>query len=197
MPIGVAVSALPIATEDRSGYQRVGFRHWNTGEIPADGCNTRAEVLIAEAIVAPEAGPRLHPDRGFVVVLLRRTWAPWRPQLLILGRHDHAGLFRTIGRTVALRPEMSRQVGEHLTAADPGHPWEGVQSAAAWGSRDGLDAVPVRPDLVAEVSADKAVDRGGVFRQPLRFQLLRLHVMVEDVPRVRHSRGKRGYCCVP
>ncbi|MFK0047675.1 hypothetical protein ACIQU4_27000 [Streptomyces sp. NPDC090741] len=38
----------------------------------------------------------------------------------------------------------------------------------------------VRPDLVAEVSADWAVDRGGVFRHPLRFKRLRL-VKVEDV----------------
>ncbi|MEU6903120.1 hypothetical protein [Streptomyces virginiae] len=29
----------------------------NAGDIPADGCNTRAEVLRAEAIVYPETGP--------------------------------------------------------------------------------------------------------------------------------------------
>ncbi|MFE9468834.1 HNH endonuclease family protein [Streptomyces virginiae] len=57
MPIGVAVSALPIATEDRTGYQRSSFRHWNTGANPSDGCNTRMEVLIAEAVQAPEVGP--------------------------------------------------------------------------------------------------------------------------------------------
>ncbi|GAA2639290.1 HNH endonuclease family protein [Streptomyces spororaveus] len=57
LPIGVAVSALPIATEDRTGYQRSSFRHWNAGANPSDGCNTRAEVLIAEALEAPEVGP--------------------------------------------------------------------------------------------------------------------------------------------
>ncbi|MFI8365225.1 HNH endonuclease family protein [Streptomyces sp. NPDC085612] len=57
LPIGVAVSALPLAVEDRTGYQRTSFRHWNAGEQPADGCNTRAEVLLAEAIVYPEIGP--------------------------------------------------------------------------------------------------------------------------------------------
>ncbi|MEV6735097.1 hypothetical protein [Streptomyces sp. NPDC051364] len=41
----------------------------------------------------------------------------------------------------------------------------------------------VRPDLVAEVSADRAVDHGGIFRHPLRFQRLRLDVGVGDVPR--------------
>ncbi|MFD6113775.1 HNH endonuclease family protein [Streptomyces yangpuensis] len=57
LPIGVAVSSLPLAVEDRTGYQRTSFRHWNAGAIPADGCNTRAEVLLAEAVVYPEIGP--------------------------------------------------------------------------------------------------------------------------------------------
>ncbi|WP_411107273.1 HNH endonuclease family protein [Streptomyces sp. cmx-4-9] len=57
VPISVAVSALEVATEDRTGYQRTSFRHWNSGVNPSDGCNTRAEVLIAEAVVAPEVGP--------------------------------------------------------------------------------------------------------------------------------------------
>ncbi|MEV0992624.1 hypothetical protein [Streptomyces sp. NPDC049949] len=55
LPIGVAVSAL--AVEDRNGYQRTSFKHWNAGDVPADGCNTRQEVLLAEAVVYPEVGP--------------------------------------------------------------------------------------------------------------------------------------------
>ncbi|MEU5810721.1 HNH endonuclease family protein [Streptomyces sp. NPDC047718] len=57
VPIGVAVASLPVATEDRTGYQRTSFKHWNAGQIPSDGCNTRAEVLIAEAVEAPVVGP--------------------------------------------------------------------------------------------------------------------------------------------
>lgn len=57
LPIGVAVSALPLAAEARTGYQRTSFRHWNAGDVPADGCNTRQEVLLAEAVVYPEIGP--------------------------------------------------------------------------------------------------------------------------------------------
>ncbi|MGW7452975.1 ATP-dependent DNA ligase, partial [Streptomyces sp. NPDC054787] len=106
-----------------------------------------------------------------------------RPGLLVLGRHDQDGRLRAAGRTVPLRPEVSRQVGEHLVAAGPGHPFEGVRFTAAWGSRDVLDVRLVRPELVAEVSADRAVDRGGVWRHPLRFKRLRLDVGVEDVPR--------------
>ncbi|WP_331743176.1 hypothetical protein OG239_43225 (plasmid) [Streptomyces sp. NBC_00868] len=57
LPLGVAVSALPVAVEDRTGYQRTAFRHWNAGANPSDGCNTRMEVLIQEAVEAPEVGP--------------------------------------------------------------------------------------------------------------------------------------------
>ncbi|MFJ2825963.1 hypothetical protein ACIO7M_33400 [Streptomyces toxytricini] len=80
-----------------------------------------------------------------------------------------------------LRPDAARQVAEHLSAAGPGHPWTGVTLASAWGSRNVLDVSLVRPDLVAEVSADRAVDQ-GVFRHPLRFQRIRLDVTADDVP---------------
>ncbi|WP_328618818.1 hypothetical protein [Streptomyces sp. NBC_00354] len=58
-----------------------------------------------------------------------------------------------------------------------------MRFTAAWGSRDVLDVTLVHPELVAEVSADRAVDRGGVWRHPLRFKRLRLDVSVKDVPR--------------
>ncbi|WP_331756393.1 ATP-dependent DNA ligase [Streptomyces sp. NBC_01568] len=106
-----------------------------------------------------------------------------RPQLLVLGRHDHHGRLRAVGRTVPLRPDAAQQVAEHLTADGPEHPWTGVKFSSAWGSREALDAVLVRPDLVAEISADVAIDRGGVYRHPLRYVRLRLDVSVEDVPR--------------
>ncbi|WP_199885687.1 hypothetical protein [Streptomyces sp. CB00455] len=43
-----------------------------------------------------------------------------RPQLLVLGRRDQAGRLHAIGRTIPLRPDASRSVGEHLVLADPG-----------------------------------------------------------------------------
>ncbi|MFJ7416751.1 HNH endonuclease family protein [Streptomyces sp. NPDC098077] len=56
-----AVGLVQITEEDRTGYTRSSFKHWNTGENATDGCNTRAEVLISEAVVAPtvEAGCKL------------------------------------------------------------------------------------------------------------------------------------------
>jgi hypothetical protein len=56
MPLRDAVAALSVADEIRDGYQRDKFRHWTDADH--DGCSTRAEVLIAEAAVAPEVDPR-------------------------------------------------------------------------------------------------------------------------------------------
>ncbi|MFE2359002.1 HNH endonuclease family protein [Streptomyces parvulus] len=59
-----AVAALPIAAESREGYDRDAFRHWNTGADPTDGCNTRAETLIAEAVEPPTVGPKCRLTGG-------------------------------------------------------------------------------------------------------------------------------------
>jgi hypothetical protein len=46
-----------VADEKKSsGFTPDGFRHWNNGEDAADGCDTRQEVLIAEAVEAPTVG---------------------------------------------------------------------------------------------------------------------------------------------
>ncbi|MEV6477261.1 HNH endonuclease family protein [Streptomyces sp. NPDC051657] len=52
-PLADAVGLLQVTEEDRTGYTRSSFKHWNSGDDKSDGCNTRAEVLISEAIVAP------------------------------------------------------------------------------------------------------------------------------------------------
>ncbi|MFB6887738.1 DUF1524 domain-containing protein [Kitasatospora sp. NPDC056327] len=49
-----AVASLPIAAEHRDGYDRSLYRHWNRGLDLTDGCNTRAEVILSEAVVAPQ-----------------------------------------------------------------------------------------------------------------------------------------------
>ncbi|MER6646584.1 MULTISPECIES: HNH endonuclease family protein [Streptomyces] len=56
-----AVGLVQVTEEDRTGYTRSKFKHWNSGDNSSDGCNTRNEVLLAEAVVAPtvEAGCKL------------------------------------------------------------------------------------------------------------------------------------------
>ncbi|WP_406274880.1 HNH endonuclease family protein [Actinacidiphila glaucinigra] len=53
-PLREAISSLPVIGEDRLGYERTAFRHW----IDADrnGCSTRAEVLMQEAVEPPAVG---------------------------------------------------------------------------------------------------------------------------------------------
>ncbi|WP_217238231.1 HNH endonuclease family protein [Streptomyces sp. AC555_RSS877] len=61
LPLDKAIAAIPQAAESRTGYSRATFTHWNVGAKPDDGCDTRNEVLVAEAVSAPtvEAGCRL------------------------------------------------------------------------------------------------------------------------------------------
>ncbi|MEU9405733.1 HNH endonuclease family protein [Streptomyces sp. NPDC048281] len=59
VPLFEALSWIGEAEEgSREGYSREQFRHWNRGENPTDGCDTRKEVILSEALEAPEVGPK-------------------------------------------------------------------------------------------------------------------------------------------
>ncbi|MFD7096406.1 ATP-dependent DNA ligase [Streptomyces xanthophaeus] len=139
------------------------------------------DVSGVEGILVKNMGQRYRPgarDRAWTKIRRRDTTEAVigaitgtlaRPQFLVLGRHDPTGRLRPVGRTVPLRSDAARTLAEHLTPAGPGHPWAGVKFSSAWGTRDVLDTTLVQPDLVAEISADTSVDRGGVCRHPIRF----------------------------
>jgi hypothetical protein len=47
---------LTVAEDKTTGYNRSAFKHWIDAD--KDGCDTRSEVLIEEAIVKPKIGPK-------------------------------------------------------------------------------------------------------------------------------------------
>ncbi|MBQ0954216.1 HNH endonuclease family protein [Streptomyces sp. RK76] len=64
LTVAEAVARLPVSAESRDGYDRDAFRHWNRGDDPSDGCSTRNEVLIAEAVEPPTVGSRCRLSGG-------------------------------------------------------------------------------------------------------------------------------------
>ncbi|MEU2770978.1 HNH endonuclease family protein [Streptomyces diastaticus] len=77
LPIDAAVAALQTADESRTGYSRTKFKHWTSGDNPTDGCNTRQEVLIDEAVTAPAVGPRCTITGG--------TWLSYYDEVTVEG----------------------------------------------------------------------------------------------------------------
>ncbi|MFI6662952.1 HNH endonuclease family protein [Streptomyces sp. NPDC050523] len=62
LPVRDALAGLPVQDESRTGYTRDKFKHWIDAD--RDGCNTRAEVLLQEAVTAPEVGPKCTLNGG-------------------------------------------------------------------------------------------------------------------------------------
>ncbi|MEU9218844.1 HNH endonuclease family protein [Streptomyces sp. NPDC048376] len=56
LPVRSLLDVLPVKDETRAGYQRTAFKHWVDAD--KDGCSTRNEVLLEEAVNAPELTSR-------------------------------------------------------------------------------------------------------------------------------------------
>ncbi|MFI5987782.1 HNH endonuclease family protein [Streptomyces sp. NPDC051555] len=57
LPLYEAVDLIPVADEQREGYKRDLYKHWNRGLNPTDGCDTRKEVILSEAVEPPAVAP--------------------------------------------------------------------------------------------------------------------------------------------
>ncbi|EDY44013.1 S-layer domain-containing protein [Streptomyces sp. SPB074] len=55
-PLNDAIRDLKTAPEYTGAYDRDAFKHWNKGLNPGDGCDTREELLLAEAVKEPTKG---------------------------------------------------------------------------------------------------------------------------------------------
>ncbi|MEV0442890.1 HNH endonuclease family protein [Streptomyces spectabilis] len=56
MPVRDALAALTVTDESRDGYTRDAYKHWT--DTDRDGCSTRNEVLIDEAVTDPARSGR-------------------------------------------------------------------------------------------------------------------------------------------
>ncbi len=104
-----------------------------------------------------------------------------RPTGVLLGRFDASGRLRYVGRSTPLSAQADRQLVGQLEPAAADHPWHGRSFSAGWGSRETLSADLAEPDLVAEVSADTAVDAGR-WRHPVRVLRVRADMVPQDAP---------------
>jgi len=62
--VDAGIKALKVAPDVRAGYARSLFKHWS--DLDKNGCNTRNDVIIQEALVKPkvDAGCKIVKDTG-------------------------------------------------------------------------------------------------------------------------------------
>lgn len=77
VPLSEAVASLSVAVEDRTGYDRdTSYGDWIDAD--RDGCNTRAEVLLEEAVEAPQRSGRCALSGG--------RWYSWYDDVYVDGK---------------------------------------------------------------------------------------------------------------
>lgn len=114
------------------------------------------------------------------VIIGAVTGSHRRPEAVILGRLTPRGVLAIMGRSSRLDDLQAIQVSEAITAAGAsGHPWP-PQIGNPFGGPP-IVLQHVDPVLVAEVSADSAV-QGGRWRHSVRFERLRPDLSIGDVP---------------
>ena len=103
-----------------------------------------------------------------------------RPDTIVAGL-VRDGELHVVGRSTPLTTTQAKVLGKALTLAGPDHPWPDVISSTRFGaSRDKVPLIKVEPLIVAEVSADSALQGGG-HRHPLRYVRPRFDLTPEDL----------------
>jgi hypothetical protein len=133
------LAALPITPEHRSGYDRDLFPLWSDAD--SDGCNTRYEVLIVEAVTAPTITPPCHLTGG--------TWFSTYDGKTLIGAQqvevDHvvalaeAWYSGAYGWSTARREQYANDLGVPWTLVVSSH-----NSNQSKGSKDPAEWVPPR-----------------------------------------------------
>ena len=86
-----------------------------------------------------------------------------------------------VGRSTPLTKTQAQTLPAAITPAGLEHPWPDVISSTRFGaSRDKVPLVKVEPLIVAEVSADSALQGGG-YRHPLRYLRPRFDLTPDDL----------------
>ena len=163
-PLLAQLAALTVRAEQlRTGYDRSLFRHWVDAD--GDGCDTRREVLIAEAVTAPTIGAgcalsggrwrsvydnatETGSGRGFDVDHLVPLAEAWESGAWAWSRDDRERYANDLGYDHALvavsarsnRAKGARDPAEWLPPDESAHCWY----AAAW------ITVKVRWDLTVD-----------------------------------------------
>lgn len=163
----------------------------------APSTRDRAEALVwmqpeqavvgVEGVVAKDVSKPYRPGRTGDWVKVRQmavvdavvvgvTGRPERPEELVLARPDADGALRGIGLSLPLSPGLREQAGRHVVPT--GEPAVRVSSGVFGGGH--TEYLPMRPELVVEVQAERSVETFTSRLRP-RVHRLRLDLDVSDV----------------
>jgi hypothetical protein len=144
-PVRTAVNNLPVAAEVRTGYDRDKFVHWWDGDD--DGCDTRAEVLIAESAIPATVASGCRVIRGhWHSYYDRATWT--NPSdvdidhVVALAEAWHSGALSWTGKQ---RRSYANDLGDGRTLVAI---TDSVNQSK--GDRDPSDWLPPRRDAVCQ-----------------------------------------------
>ena len=112
-----------------------------------------------------------------------------RPESIVAGRYTKDGTLIIVGRGVPLTAAQSMSLAAVLEPAGPGHPWPDTVISSRFGNgRDRVTLTKVKQSVVAEISADTAM-QAGVWRHGVRFLRHRPELHPMDVPSIHTWNG--------